>query len=128
MKPRILVVDDEPEAVELVEFNLKQAGYAVTTAADGDKENATAAGAVEKKRRKAGDTAAGSNEKGDAGGEKKAAEETAAVFVRNIPLEATEEELVQVHGTRANTHTRTHAQTRPRARSSTHARTLHTHT
>ena len=35
MKPRILVVDDEPEAVELVEFNLKQAGYAVITAADG---------------------------------------------------------------------------------------------
>ena len=35
MKPRILVVDDEPEAVELIEFNLKQAGYAVTTAADG---------------------------------------------------------------------------------------------
>ena len=30
MKPKILVVDDEPEAVELVEFNLKQAGYAVT--------------------------------------------------------------------------------------------------
>ena len=29
------MVDDEPEAVELVEFNLKQAGYAVTTAADG---------------------------------------------------------------------------------------------
>jgi len=28
-------VDDEPEAVELVEFNLKQSGYAVTTAADG---------------------------------------------------------------------------------------------
>jgi len=28
-------VDDEPEAVELVEFNLKQAGYAVTTAIDG---------------------------------------------------------------------------------------------
>ena len=28
-------MDDEPEAVELVEFNLKQAGYAVTTAADG---------------------------------------------------------------------------------------------
>ena len=101
---------------------------AAAMAADGDKENATAAGAVEKKRRKAGDTAAGSNEKGDAGGEKKAAEETAAVFVRNIPLEATEEELVQVHGTRAKTRTRTHAQTRPRARSSTHARTLHTHT
>ena len=35
MKPKILVVDDEPEVVELVEFNLKQAGYAVTTAADG---------------------------------------------------------------------------------------------
>ncbi|MGA2241347.1 MAG: response regulator transcription factor [Verrucomicrobiota bacterium] len=35
MKQRVLVVDDEPEAVELVEFNLKQAGYAVTTAADG---------------------------------------------------------------------------------------------
>ena len=35
VKPRILVVDDEPEAVELVEFNLKQAGYAVITAADG---------------------------------------------------------------------------------------------
>jgi DNA-binding response OmpR family regulator len=35
VKPRILVVDDEPEAVELVEFNLKQSGYAVLTAADG---------------------------------------------------------------------------------------------
>ncbi len=35
VKLRILVVDDEPEAVELVEFNLKQAGYAVITAADG---------------------------------------------------------------------------------------------
>lgn len=35
MKQRILVVDDEPEAVELVEFNLKQAGYDVATAADG---------------------------------------------------------------------------------------------
>ncbi len=35
MKSKILVVDDEPEAVELVEFNLKQAGYTVTTAADG---------------------------------------------------------------------------------------------
>ena len=35
MKQRILVVDDEPEAVELVEFNLKQAGYAVVTASDG---------------------------------------------------------------------------------------------
>jgi len=35
MKPRILVVDDEPEAVELLEFNLKQAGYAVSAAVDG---------------------------------------------------------------------------------------------
>jgi DNA-binding response OmpR family regulator len=35
VKPRILVVDDEPEAVELVEFNLKQAGFDVLTAADG---------------------------------------------------------------------------------------------
>lgn len=35
VKQRILVVDDEPEAVELIEFNLKQAGYVVATAADG---------------------------------------------------------------------------------------------
>ncbi|HEX3890469.1 MAG TPA: response regulator transcription factor [Verrucomicrobiae bacterium] len=28
-------MDDEPEAVELVEFNLKQSGYVVATAADG---------------------------------------------------------------------------------------------
>lgn len=35
MKQKILVVDDEPEAVELLEFNLKQAGYDVITAADG---------------------------------------------------------------------------------------------
>ena len=35
MKPRILVVDDEPDIIELVEFNLKQAGYAVSTATDG---------------------------------------------------------------------------------------------
>ncbi|HEX5219570.1 MAG TPA: response regulator transcription factor [Verrucomicrobiae bacterium] len=34
-KQKILVVDDEPEAVELVEFNLKQAGFEVATAADG---------------------------------------------------------------------------------------------
>jgi two-component system phosphate regulon response regulator PhoB len=34
--PRILVVDDEPDAVELVAFNLKAAGYDVATAADGD--------------------------------------------------------------------------------------------
>jgi len=35
VKQKILVVDDEPEAVELIEFNLKQAGYDVVTAADG---------------------------------------------------------------------------------------------
>jgi DNA-binding response OmpR family regulator len=35
VKPKILVVDDEPEAVELVDFNLKQAGFEVLTAADG---------------------------------------------------------------------------------------------
>ena len=35
MKSRILVVDDEPEAVELLEFNLKKAGFDVITAADG---------------------------------------------------------------------------------------------
>jgi two-component system phosphate regulon response regulator PhoB len=35
MKPKILVVDDEPEAVELAEFNLRQAGFDVVTAADG---------------------------------------------------------------------------------------------
>ncbi len=34
-KPKILVIDDEPDAVELVEFNLKQAGFEVITAADG---------------------------------------------------------------------------------------------
>ncbi|HYG24366.1 MAG TPA: response regulator transcription factor [Verrucomicrobiae bacterium] len=35
VKSKILVVDDEPEAVELVEFNLQQAGFKVITAADG---------------------------------------------------------------------------------------------
>jgi len=35
MKPKILIVDDEPEAIELVEFNLKQAGFEVVAAADG---------------------------------------------------------------------------------------------
>jgi DNA-binding response OmpR family regulator len=34
-KHKILVVDDEPEAVELVEFNLRQAGFNVASAADG---------------------------------------------------------------------------------------------
>ena len=35
MKQKILVVDDEPDAVELVEFNVKSAGFEVATAADG---------------------------------------------------------------------------------------------
>jgi two-component system phosphate regulon response regulator PhoB len=35
VRSKILVVDDEPEAVELVEFNLKQAGYSILTASDG---------------------------------------------------------------------------------------------
>lgn len=36
MKSKILIVDDEPETLEIVEFNLKQAGFATATAADGD--------------------------------------------------------------------------------------------
>lgn len=36
MKPKILVVDDEPDAVELIAFNLKGAGYDVVSAADGE--------------------------------------------------------------------------------------------
>jgi DNA-binding response OmpR family regulator len=35
VRPKILVVDDEPEAVELLEFNLKQAGFDVIAATDG---------------------------------------------------------------------------------------------
>ena len=35
MKPKILVVDDEPDALELVGFNLKRAGFDVVTALDG---------------------------------------------------------------------------------------------
>jgi DNA-binding response OmpR family regulator len=36
MKPKVLVVDDEPDALELVAFNLKAAGMDVTTAAEGN--------------------------------------------------------------------------------------------
>ena len=36
MKSKILIVDDEPETVEIVEFNLKQAGFSVVSASDGD--------------------------------------------------------------------------------------------
>ncbi len=35
MKAKILVVDDEPEAIELLVFNLEQAGFEVLSAADG---------------------------------------------------------------------------------------------
>lgn len=35
MKPKVLVVDDEPDALELIAFNLKGAGLDVITAADG---------------------------------------------------------------------------------------------
>ncbi|MBI2928705.1 MAG: response regulator [Verrucomicrobia bacterium] len=36
MKPTIWVVDDEPDAVELIAFNLKAAGFNVAAAADGE--------------------------------------------------------------------------------------------
>ena len=36
MKSKILVVDDEPDALELISYNLKAAGFDVATAADGD--------------------------------------------------------------------------------------------
>ena len=36
MKQKILVVDDEPDAVELLEVNLKRAGYEVVSAHDGE--------------------------------------------------------------------------------------------
>src|SRR5215475_12105117 len=36
MKQKILVVDDEPDALELIEFNLKANGYEVITASDGE--------------------------------------------------------------------------------------------
>ena len=35
MKAKILAADDEPDALELIEVNLKSAGYEVLTAADG---------------------------------------------------------------------------------------------
>ncbi len=36
MSARILVVDDEPDAIELIRFNLKASGYDVITAEDGE--------------------------------------------------------------------------------------------
>ena len=35
LKSRILVVDDEPDTLELIEFNLRSAGYDISTAEDG---------------------------------------------------------------------------------------------
>lgn len=37
MKPKILVVDDEPDALEVIGFKLKEAGYTPLTAADGQR-------------------------------------------------------------------------------------------
>src|SRR5262245_12045959 len=42
MKTRILVVDDEPDAVELIDFNLKASGYEVISAVDGEEAVAKA--------------------------------------------------------------------------------------
>src|SRR6266536_2533602 len=42
MKPRILVVDDEPDTVEMIEFNLKANGYDVISAAAGEEALAKA--------------------------------------------------------------------------------------
>ena len=36
MKTKILVVDDEPETIELVQYNLGQAGFTVLSAGDGE--------------------------------------------------------------------------------------------
>ncbi|MEO5803873.1 MAG: response regulator transcription factor [Verrucomicrobiota bacterium] len=35
MKPTILIIDDEPDAIDLLEFNLKNAGFQVKAATDG---------------------------------------------------------------------------------------------
>jgi phosphate regulon transcriptional regulator PhoB len=35
MKPKVLVVDDEPDVIELLEFNLRGAGFEVVSAEDG---------------------------------------------------------------------------------------------
>ncbi len=46
MSHRILIVDDEPDILELLEYNLRQAGYTVVTASDG----ASAFAEVERQR------------------------------------------------------------------------------
>jgi nucleolar protein 4 len=68
---------------------------------EADKENATGPerGAAEKKKRKDASGGTSSVEDGDdeaGASSKKGEEETCAVFVRNVPLEATEQELAQV--------------------------------
>lgn len=37
MKQKILIVDDEPDVVDLLEFNLRGAGFEVATAENGSK-------------------------------------------------------------------------------------------
>ena len=46
MKTKILVVDDEPDVVQLVEYNFKAAGYDVITALDGEEALIKARGAA----------------------------------------------------------------------------------
>ena len=46
MTAKILVVDDEPDAVELIRFNLRSAGYDVLTAEDGEEALKKARAAV----------------------------------------------------------------------------------
>jgi DNA-binding response OmpR family regulator len=46
MSNKILVVDDEPDALELIEFNLRTAGFDVTTATDGESALSKARSAV----------------------------------------------------------------------------------
>ncbi len=41
-KSKVLVVEDEPDAIELISFNLKNAGFEVTTATDGQEALETA--------------------------------------------------------------------------------------
>ena len=41
-KPKMLVVDDEPDILELIEYNLKKEGYQVTTAKNGQEAVAEA--------------------------------------------------------------------------------------
>lgn len=36
-KPRILIVDDEPDAIELIKFNMEESGYHIVTASNGRK-------------------------------------------------------------------------------------------